>query len=470
METEVKSKNYIELEQQRDASAVLLLSEMYQTDDLYRRQELFNQSADQEASLMAEVLEGSVKTDFSFETRDGRLYLLQPSGVTDWQEMHKQGLERAKARAAADKKLAPYVKIAEAELAEAADQEAMIKSGKSMAMFKLSLCGDDVMPDAQLRKIGRDPDQQRAYVRVTVFDGSALHVHSRSIDGVNLGDGRRGISGGWGTWSPQARLDKDASSIDILNHAAEFDEQQMSVEEMHSLADRVVTAFDNVRYQRTGKIYKAGRCPEGIDTYKFVLDNNDLFNAHMESMCSLAQRELGVEIFAEHANELRYDIMASYKQRAEGTWIEHVSLADSVAYAGLLERQAGTSFAGCDTVFSGNKAKAAGYVNAESDEQSLLKLEGQAIRCINKSCRKMVVVPSKDLAQGILSCNRCGLVYDVCNKQSSFDPSKVNRTKEQASPGLFEQLSATLARYETERKHKEAVKKLKAESDLAQAA
>ncbi len=362
-----KQLNYVELEQQRDVSTVQLLREMDTAADAAYRQALFEQAADQEASHISEVLEGAVVTDFTFDTRDGRLYLLQPNGVTDWLKMHELGVERAEARAAADPNFAPYVEIAKAELREARLQEEMIRRGEPTVMLKLSLCGNDVMGAQQLEQIGRDPYQQRAYVRTSVFDGQKLHIHSRSIDGVSLPDGREGINSGWGAIVPSGvEMPADASSIDILNAELTFDGSEMGITEMHDLVDRCVAAFDDLQFRRTGRRYKAGRSPEGIDTYGFVLDNRDLLSAHLDSLIMLARQDMPLGALAAQANELRYDIMSSYKRRLEGTWVDMGSLGESVAHAGSVERALGTKYSGCDTVIgqTANPANA-GYSNAD---------------------------------------------------------------------------------------------------------
>jgi hypothetical protein len=201
-----------------------------------------------------------------------------------------------------------------------------------------------------------------------------------------------------------------------------LDESQLSIDEMHNLADGLVAKYDNLQFHKTGKLHKAGLNPEGIDTYRFVKENIDLMNVHMEGLLELSSRKLAVDVLANQSNDLRYDIMASFKRRMEGTWTCEESLAQSVSDAGAGERAAGTSFYGCDTVVSASNVNVSntGYVNSGSNEKSLMELSGKKLRCTNKSCKKEVVVPDNDLREGKLSCNECGLVYDVCNKESSF--------------------------------------------------
>lgn len=457
-----------QLEQQMDVNSVMLLQEMSCTDDYYLRQRLFEQAADQEASLISEVLEGAVITDFSFHVCDGKLYLLQPNGVTDWQQMHKHGKARAVARAAEDLNFGPYIDIAEAELEESRMQEAMVEAGVPAVMVKLSLCGEDVMDATHLKQLGRDPDLKRAYLRTSVFDGTQMYIHSRSIDGVNLLDGRS-IANGWGLWEePQMAISPDASSVDILKSKLYFGQSDMSLEEMHRLADKLVGAFDALQTRRTGKLYKAGRSPEGVDTYKFVLSNQDLLNAHMSSLVDLAARqELPIGHVAATTNDLRYDIMASFKQRLEGTWVEYDSLAESVAAAGDSEREIGTQFGGCDTVIGSQTAGIAGYINGYGNKGSEILSKFSSKWCPN--CLP-TPKPGKEVQawrKGLeIGCYNCGHIEDVCSGtvKQGRNMSQSSRSIEQMD--IIDALSTDLQKYDQQDK----LKRLQQEAELATSA
>jgi hypothetical protein len=413
LETKELNAGSAELEQRMDSNTVMLLREMQVSADLDLQARLFEQAADQEASLMSEVLDGAVITDFKFTTREGRLLLLQPNGVSDWGLMHEYGAARAKAIAGEDPGFGAYAAIAEAELAEAKQQEAMARAGRPAALAKLSLCGNDVISVERLKKIGRDPEAQRAFLRVSVFDGRDLHIHSRSIDGVSLIEGR-GFADGWGTFEePQAVLEPDASSIDILNSGLYFEEDQLSAADMHRLADRLVAAFDEQRYRQTGELFKAGRCPEGVDTYKFVLENRDLLTAHMDSLAALAARtELPSGHAAALANDLRYDIMSSYKQRLEGRWQDLGSLADSVAAAGESERASGTEFWGCDSVVNASTANT-GYVNAGMSRVPKLADRMRIVRNLREDVKGNGKCAACGAKGKLFGCSLCG----ACNKE-----------------------------------------------------
>lgn len=465
--------SYEQLEDQMNASAVLLLGEMHRSADPIRRQELFEQAADQEASLISEVLDGAVKTDFRFDTVDGHLHLLQPNGVTDWAKMHEHGLLRAKAKAAKNAGYEPYVSIAAAELEESRLQEAMAAAGKKAVMVKLSLCGDDLMSAAQLKELGRNPEAQRAFLRVSVFDGQTMHIHSRSIDGMSLADGRD-IATGWGLWEePQTAMEPDASSAEILQNHLYFGEEQMDLQEMHLLADRLVGSFDRLQTRRTGRPHKAGRAPEGVDTYRFVLSNRDLLDAHLDSMAALAARtELPIGHLAAITNDLRYDIMSSFKQRLEGRWVEYGSLGESVARAGEVERVLGTDFGGCDILISrASTAEQAGYVNAQGPSRAE---RASLIKSLRREVTGSGACGACGAAGKLYGCGLCGAcnkkwcdIFEKTGKQTKIkDLAKGKQGDESQLFGKTESWSQYWDRLGRETQ----MSRLKAESKLAESA
>lgn len=358
------SPGCLKWEELRDASTALLLREVRVTQDPILKSRLYEQACNQECTHISEVLSGIVRTRFEFEAYNGKLYLLQPNGVTDWQTMHQNGLDRARAHAEANPDFAFYPMIAEAELEESKMQEKMIQEDKPAVMVRLSLCGADIASSESLEVIGRDPQLQRAFLRTSVFDGR-LALNSRSLDGMTIERARKLYKNVFGI-----ELAEDISSIDILKMPVVYGEGDMSTSDMHKLADRIVEAYDQIVFEETGEVHKAGRnLQQSQDTFRFVLANPDLISAHIGSLDRI-DSGLDTAWLAYQSNELRYDIMSSFKQRLEGVWVDWGNLAESVIYAGLTERAAGTKFYGCDSRTESNDslADSSGYVNAQNPE------------------------------------------------------------------------------------------------------
>ena len=462
----LKTGQYEQLENKRVTSTVLLLQEMQQTNDLQRRQSLFEQAADQESSHISEVLNGRVSTKFDFETSGGQLYFLQPSGVTKWYEMHNNGYQRASALAIEDGRFEFYAQLSKAELDNAQKQEELIQVGDPFAMVELSLAGDDLASAEMLKKIGRDPELRRAFLRVSVYDGARFSIYSESIDGMDRIDGLD-IARGWGKWEEaKIGLAHSSSSVDILNNPIILSGQELPIDEMHTLAAELVEAYDERLRLRTGKIHRSGRSPEdSVHTYEFVLNNPDLMNAHMEGLCDMAKSNLDAQDLAKYSEDLRYDIMSSFKKRLEGTWVDSGSLGQSVADAGASERAAGTTYFGCDgAVGAGTNIANGGYAN--NGEKSLMDLSGKKIQCGNSNCKKKVVVPDSDLIAGKLSCTECGLQLDVCTGEMKFKKDSENKAAKITSQ------ESPLAKWNREYDEKKRLDKLQLEHEtqLADAA
>jgi hypothetical protein len=351
--------NSEELAHTQAAGSALLLKDMHKTSDLEMRRAIFEQVCDQESSHISEVLPGIVSTRFNFDIKDGKLFAIQPNGVTDWRQMHENGVARARSMAELNGEFKFYEEISKAELSEALAQEQLASYETPVAMITLSLCGDDVASEQALKKLGRDPDQKRAFLRVSWTNGrdSQIYLDSRSIDGMTLADGKQFLKE-LGTELPEG-----ASSLNVLSTQLLFN--GLAESDLSNLADKLVDSYDQKLFEKTGIKHKAGRSEtDARDTYEFVLQQHDLLNVHMESLCELAKRNLPLPLMAQYTDNLRYDIMASFKQRLEGKWEELGSLAESVSHAGGSERASGTVFSGCDTsISSASNARATNKTN-----------------------------------------------------------------------------------------------------------
>jgi hypothetical protein len=374
----------------RKTHSVELLRESLAADTETARG-LYQQACDLETSHMAEILDGENRNSFSFEVQNGQLYVLQPKGVVDWQTLHHNGLDRARAKAADNPRLGFYTEIARAELEEAQAQKEMVAGGEPGTIFSLSLDGGDVASTWDLVSLGRDPEKRRAYLRASVFDGHKLRLHFCSKDGLNLRDAKDIYKDFF-----KVELPPEANSIDVLRNRVYLPGAQ------HDLLDRIIP-------------------PARRETYQFVLENQDLLQAHMDGLQALAARNLPDYITAEHADELRYDMMSSFKHRFEGHWTEMGSLAASVAYAGAVEREAGTTYPGCDLVVgqarAGNLVQT-GYLNAQEAFSSLLVKEFDSTYCPNCLPKPK---PGKKVRAWLrgeeIGCKDCGHVKNICTNR-----------------------------------------------------
>lgn len=413
-------------EYKRAINSVLLLRDMHECQDPRLKQQLFEQAFGQEASHIAEVLPGSVHTEFDFESANGELYVLQPDGVVDWLALHSNGLDRARRMARSNPALKFYEQIAEAELEEAELQKQMVSGGQPQTLVTLSLCGNDVAGNESLESVGRDPKLQRAYLRTSIFDGQKLHLDSRTMDYMNLDAAKRIYKEHLGIDFPD-----EITSIDIL---------------------KTRKLLPGARFDLPDKISSQPR----FNNYDFVINHPDLINAHMESLSamSLGKIDYGLD---KYANDLRYDIMSSYKQRLEGKWVSLGCLGESVANAGSIERSAGTEYSGCDTVVA-NKSRNpqdAGYINATGRE--LWAWRDGTCRIQNCPSRKK----EKKVKPKVGPCDICKIcqpLFDSGMELSDIEiyyrkqPKATNRQVKQ--PDVFEVIGQEIAKYNNKPKQK----------------
>jgi hypothetical protein len=449
--------NHEELAHLQAAGSVMLLKQMHDSPDVEMRRAIFEQVCDQETSHISEVLPGVVNTRFNFDIRDRKLFVLQPHGVTDWRKMHEMGVARAQSMAEISSNLKFYEDIAKAELQEAITQEELITKGKPAAMVTLSLCGEDVGSSHALKKLGRDPDQRRAFLRVYWTDGvnKQINLDSRSVDNMALVDGIAMIKG------LGKELPDGANSLDVLSSRVIIED--LSESEMSSLADKLVDSFDRKLLKRTGNKHKAGRSEvDAQDTYNFVLEQEDLINVHMESLCELASRDLPLSILAEYSDDLRYDIMASFKRRMKGEWEECGSLADSVSNAGGAERSIGTEFRGCETIIgakSSNNLTETGMANAQNPENwRWEKGKCQIPECPNRKENKTVDVGPCDVCAGCQSLFDNEMTFKEVN---NYYRQKAQEQESEKAAGFFDIIAADLTRYKQDIEQKELARKKK---------
>jgi hypothetical protein len=446
------------LEHIQSANSVLLLKDMHETSDTELKRTIFEQVCDQESSHISEVLPGIINTRFNFDVKNGKLFAIQPNGATDWLQMHENGVARASSMAAINSEFNFYEKIAIAELNEATAQEELINYNKPIAMVTLSLSGDDIATDRALKQLGRDPEQKRAFLRVSWTNGidKKIHLDSRSIDGMSLEDGKKFLA------DLGAKLAEDANSLNVLSTQVLIDD--LNENNLSSLADKLVENHDENLFAKTGIKHKAGRSEqESQDTYNFVLNQQDLLNAHMDSLCELAKRNLPLPVLAEYTNDLRYDIMSGFKRRLDGTWEEKGSLAESVSFAGGAERSSGTEFSGCDTTISAksnNSLNETGMFNAQNPESWRWKKgKCQVSECPSRKNSELVMVGPCDVCAGCQNLFDKDMSLDDINKYHSKN-SKLS-DNQPGSISFLDIISADLARFERINQEKEMDKRRK---------
>ncbi len=383
------------LRAKRITSSVLALRRAQNEQNPRIKCELYEHVYDQETTHLSEVLDGVVRAEVNFTSLNNKLLALDESGPIDWEEFHQNNWQYSNLLAQQEPELRPYLKIAEAEAEEGFIQAEMVESGEPKTMVVLSLCGDDILSPAALKKIGRDPIKRRAMLRVSMFDGQKLKIYSRSIDGMGVDSARKFLNDKFGIELPAS-----ASSVDILK-------TRIILDGAHSqLADDLTP-------------------PQlGHDTYKFVLAQPDLLKTYIGSLENLSASNLSEAEIVYLANELRYDIMASFRKRLEGKKV--YATASSIASAGNSAREEGEEFNGCDTVVS-SLVNRLGYGPKAEIQRDCITCPG---------CSKVVNADKDYFAAGFLRCPECKLT--VKYRKDARLPDKNKDSHNQNQEGFFE--------------------------------
>lgn len=401
LETEPKPLPSVEptLEQLRAkkaASSVMALRRAEFEPDPLIKKAIFEHVYNQETTHLCEILEGKVETEVEFETIDGKLYAVDETGLTDWEKFHENNWQYANLLVEQNPKLEPYLRISEADTEEGIAQIEMVKAGEPKTMVKLSLCGDDILDEQALLKLGRDPLKKRAMLRVSIFDGAKLKLYTRSIDNMSLEGGKEFYKHNFNIEIPN-----DYDSADLLSMSVAYDEV------LHNLADELVPS------------------QAGINTYQFVNQQQDLLKVYFESLNGLAQGNLSEYQIAFSANELRYDIMSSFKKRLRGDDV--YASADAIISAGNEDRARGETHNGCDDSVTSLQSKTG--LGLKSNEQKT-----DCVTCPN--CSKVVNLDKEYFRAGFLRCPSCKATKAY--KKGAKLPQKKHKRYNEAQEGFFE--------------------------------
>ena len=151
---------------------------------------------------------------------------------------------------------------------------------------------------------------------------------------------------------------------------------------------------------------------------------SDLLAIYYDSLEKLAKTNINNHELAHMSNELRYDIMASFKDRLTGHRV--YATVDSIISSGDKARAEGIEFSGCDMVVSSSINKLGYGVKGE--------VARECITC--PGCSKIVDADKKYFAAGFLKCPECSLTVQY-RAMLSY-PAGQEKAYNQYKEGFFE--------------------------------
>ena len=356
------------------------------------------------ASGFSEALDGRVSTEYSFGIENGQL-------VADDGEPFEVMMLRARRDAyelsTKDQEMSFVSDRFELELDELYEQQSMARGEVAHnTMITFSPMTMEKADSPHLLKKGyQRPDLIRSMVRLSFWDGSHMHILTRSLDHSSL---RLLKSSARTAMGYNFKAD---SSIEML---AERLRANMSLEEARKVLDDICASFDKDLGKETGKQSCQGAfAPENVDLLAFVeshpriLDNVRLEAEGFASECKTYKQ------FEERLNACLYKHLALYDEMLHGKYDLSSSISSSADGAAVRASENGTEYSLCGFIITSGLVPTLG---SQSGFESLTSdaFIAQRIEIISKLM--------KEKCKGeCLACGSGGLVYGCglcarCNK------------------------------------------------------
>jgi len=373
-------------------------------------------------SGLAEALPGIVSTDYPFELKEGKLVASDDEAI---EELLANALRKDIKTASDDEFYARFLpQRSRHELDEFREQQAMANEQADfntiVTFSPYSQEYDTPQTRLKLKRAAQEPDWQRGMIRVSHWNGRQLHVFTRSVDNSSVSILRE---------TAKRQLGYEFEAEDSTAMLGERIHLNIAGESWHGLADSLVKHADDILAdQRGGKWIQGRPAGEAIDTQKYVQSRQEIVQALLGKGQWLAERCEDFESYKQAFDKEIYNHIALLKfpGRVEAGAIL-IDIAAASSAAGAMARARGEVYNMCGHVIAADSTIA--QVAEKTGFESLRRLAGQELRCINPRCRKKVIVPVKDLDAGVLSCNKCGLVLNVCTGEADFDKNKINSPK-----------------------------------------
>ena len=425
------------------------------------------------ASALAETIDGRVNTEYSFKLENGKLVAEDGEAIED---LVDRGFRESVKMASRDSFYEFLPIRTRYELDEIRDDQAMARGeAEYNTTIKFSPYSEELDNDdnnrTKLIAANQKPYWQRGMFRLKHWDEQEerLYLITLSIDNSSV----------------RFLHDIAAETLDYQYKAQNSTETvgetiRLNIKDSswREIPGQVTKAADGKLSRERGGQWLQGReLKNAEDTQKFVESQHAILNHLSFVDRTLVSQHPTFEGYLNAFHNELYDqaaLLDGLLQRAAGVFRGDVGVAS--ATAGYIAREEGRVYDACGLILDGGN-KVAGLA-AKTGLESILGLAGRELKCTNRNCRKKVVVPLDDLRVGKLSCNKCGLVYDVCLKEARFDKSKIaNQNTESVKPVKKESPWERIKREDQEDKEAKkrqriayAIKKKQVAERLAQAA
>lgn len=294
-----------------------------------------------ETTWLAETLNGSMRSKFSFRLLNGEL---TASDGRQLRPIFENSKARAQALADKDPRMQAEIGRTETEWEEFLLMDLMAHDhSMPNTVVVHSAILDGLKDDAHGYQVSRGLGWSRIITRNDTT--GEITIVSQSLDG----DERQAYNAIYGYFDypvPAA----STSNNEMLGVRIAL---QLTAEEQAVLPDTVMGVYDTVMDQKFGGQHRAGRQQTSADTWQFTLSQADLIKDHMERIAPLVlrQKHNGHDKANErHIKAIRYGTAAALKRRYElgEAWTsQHPDIAGERDAATGEATAAGESFNGC---------------------------------------------------------------------------------------------------------------------------
>ncbi len=265
----------------------------------------------------------------------------------------------------------------------------------------------------KLMRAGQKPYWQRGMFRVAHVRDGKIHIFNYSIDSSSVELMAK---------AAERELDYKFEAKNSTEMLGERIHRQIDDDSWRFIAPGLVAEADNILAEKHGGVWRHGYSP---------IDGVRRAQAFVESQTQIVDSLIGIDeklalecpTFETYcaAFELElYNCLALLEKRLE-LGHETIPIVDYEAAssgAGSTARSEGKVYDACGVIISGAQAEHAASVADKTGFESLKRLENKKIPCY--ACKKDVVVPKKDLDNGVLSCSHCGYWLEICSGKSGY--------------------------------------------------
>jgi hypothetical protein len=294
------------------------------------------------ASGFSEALNGRVSTEYEFGVVDGNM--VADDGET-FQSMMLRARRDAYELAANDPEMSFVCDRFEVELAELNDQQSMARGEVAHnTIITFSPITVEKIDKPHLLKRGyQRPDLVRSMVRLSFWDGTKMHILTRSLDHSSMKLLKHAAHGIGYNFSAD-------SSIEML---AERIHTSTNLDDARAILDTICASFDQGLEAETGIASHQGAvAPNNVDLIAFIQSHPKILEDVQIQAESFAAHCRSYEEFERQLNSCLYSHLALYDEMLKGDCDISGSIGDSADRAAVRVSERGTEYSLCGFVIT----------------------------------------------------------------------------------------------------------------------